>query len=288
MSERDYTSDYEDWLREQQRLHGGVPDYQGKPEPPWVAPWDPYAGDFNNVPRPEPTPTPVPTPNEFFVEPIPNTPFGGPSYDYQAPVARPAPSGDLNQTYPQFNAPQFAAPAPFSYGEFKYDPFAYESFKAPTLAEAQAEPGFEFALNQGLKAMEHSKAYAGTYRTGGTIKGLNDYARSAANQNYTNVFERQGQTYDRNRGNAYSAWQGNRDNAFGNWSGNRENAADAYAMNYGVSRDVFDRTYQGAKDEYAPKARASELQFGRDWDQYAYEGDDSYRRWKAMIDANTV
>lgn len=195
---------------------------------------------------------------------------------------------NLNETYPQFVAPQFQAPEPFSYEPFSYDPFSYESFQAPTLSEAQAEPGFEFALNQGIKAFENSKAYLGTYKTGATITGLNDYARNMANTNYNDVFQRKGETYDRNRGNAFNNWQGNRENAFGNWSANRENAADAYATNYGISRDVFDRKYQGAKDEYQPKARAAELQFGRDWDQYAYEGDDAYRRWKALVDANAT
>ncbi len=155
--------------------------------------------------------------------------------------------------YPQFNAPTFTAPAPFSYADFQ----------APTLQQAQNEPGFQFALEQGLKAMENSKAYQGTYRSGGTIKGLNDYARNAANQNYNDVFRRSGETYDRNR----------------------SNAADIYSTNYGVSRDVFDRNYQAAKDTYAPQARAAELNFSRNWDQYAYEGDDAYRRWKAQIDA---
>lgn len=178
----------------------------------------------------------------------------------------------ITDTYPNFQGPRFEAPAPFA-----FDPFSYEDFQAPTLAEAQGEPGFEYALNQGIKAFENSKAYLGTYRTGGTIKGLNDYARNMANQNYNEVFRRKGETYDRNRGNAFQ-----------NWQGNRENAADAYATNYGISRDVFDRNYTAAKDEYAPKARAAELQFGRDWDVYAYEGDDAYRRWKALVDANAV
>jgi hypothetical protein len=197
------------------------------------------------------------------------TPPGGYGGDggYQAPERRPLRA--LN--YPQFNAERMGAPTPFS-----YDPFAYESFQAPTIGEAQQEPGFDYALQQGIKAYENSKAYLGTYKSGGTIKGLNDYARNMANQNYSQVFDRKAQTYDRNRGNAY-----------GQWSANRDNAADAYATNYGISRDVFDRNYTAAKDEYAPKARSSELEFARDWDQYAYEGDDEYRRWKAQIDANT-
>lgn len=192
---------------------------------------------------------------------------GGDYGGYQPPNYGSLPA--LN--YPSFQAPQFNAPSAFS-----YDPFAYESFQAPSIAEAQAEPGFEYALGQGVKAYENSKAYLGTYKSGSTIKGLNDYARNMANQNYNQVFERKGQTYDRNRGNAFQ-----------NYTANRTNAADAYATNYGISRDVFDRNYQGAKDEYAPRAREAELNFGRQWDQYAYEGDDSYRRWKAMIDANS-
>lgn len=205
--------------------------------------------------------------------PEPNKWTGGPSaVDYNPMPPSRMPLSNLNETYPQFDAPEFQAPPPFS-----YDPFAYEEFAAPTLQEAQSEPGFEFALNQGIKAYENSKAYLGTYRTGGTIKGLNDYARNMANTNYNDVFRRKGETYDRNRGNAFQ-----------NWGANRENAADSYAMNYGISRDVFDRNYTGAKDEYQPKARAAELQFGREWDQYAYEGDDNYRRWKALVDANAT
>lgn len=194
-------------------------------------------------------------------------PWGGGGGSYMPPQRRTLAS--LNM--PAFNAPRFEAPAPFS-----FDPFSFESFTAPTLQEAQNEPGFDYALQQGLKAMENSKAYLGTYRTGGTIKGLNDYARNMANQNYNEVFRRKGETYDRNRGNA-----------FGNWSANRENAADAYATNYGISRDVFDRNYTAAKDEYQPRAREAELNFARDWDMFTYEGDDDYRRWKAMIDANS-
>jgi len=72
-----------------------------------------------------------------------------------------------------------------------------------------------------------------------------------------------------------------------NYDRNRNNAADSYATNYGISRDVFDRNYTAAKDAYAPQARARELEFARDWDVYAYEGDDDYRRWKAVIDANS-
>lgn len=193
---------------------------------------------------------------------------GGDYGGYQLPNR----SSLASLNYPTLNLPRAEAPPAFSYGDF-----SFEGFKAPTLEDAQNEPGFDYALKQGVKAFENSKAFSGTYKGGATIKGINDYARNMANQNYGQVFERQGQAYDRNRGNA-----------FGNWSANRNNAAENYMTNYGVSRDVFDRNYNATKDEFAPRARGAELEYARDWDQYAYEGDNSYRRWKALVDANSV
>lgn len=241
----------------------GPPWTAANPPPPGSAPpgtnWmlNPTTGEFEPIgigqmppwgPRadqPFPPPATAPTPPVY-------PPLIGGGGGYQPQERRTL--GSLN--YPEFNAPTFTAPKPFS----------YEDFTLPTLEEAQKEPGFDFALQQGVKAYENSKAYLGTYRSGATIKGLNDYARNMATQNYGQVFDRKAQTYDRNR----------------------SNAADAYATNYGISRDVFDRNYTAAKDQYAPQARAAELDFARDWDIYSYEGDDDYRRWKAMIDANAV
>lgn len=191
------------------------------------------------------------TPYDYPMFPTGGGGYGGEPGGYQAPERRPLAS--LN--YPQFGGPTFTAPPPF----------AYKDYQLPTSEEIAAEPGFDFALKQGIKAFENSKAYLGTYKTGGTIKGLNDYAHNMAQQNAGNVIDRSMRTYELNRGNA----------------------ADAYATNYGISRDVFDRNYQSAKDTYAPKAREAELNFARDWDVFAYEGDDDYRRWKALVDANS-
>lgn len=178
---------------------------------------------------------------------------GGDSYGggYQAPDRTSLAS--LN--YPSLNLPRMQAPPPF----------AYQDYTSPTREQAESEPGFDYALKQGIKAYENSKAYTGTYKGGATIKGINDYARNMATQNYGQVDERQ----------------------YRNWSGNRANAADSYMTNYGVSRDVFDRNSGAVKDEFAPRARSAELEYARDWDVFAYEGDDKYRWRKMFIDANT-
>lgn len=244
----DPDTDPPDWM-----LQPGQPPVQATPGYYWS-----WSGDhWAMLPAPTataaPTGTPPPTGGDTTPDPLPTT-YGGDPYAGGMPTGPRMQLSALN--YPQFNGPKFQAPAPF-----QYDPF-----QEPTIEEAQKEPGFEYALNQGIKAYENSKAYLGTYRSGATIKGLNDYARNMASQNYGQVYSRKADTYDRNR----------------------NNAASNYATNYGISRDVFDRDYMGAKDTYAPQARAAELQFARDWDQYAYEGDDAYRRWKAVIDANAT
>lgn len=237
-----------DWYEEEQ-------DRLPESGPGGISPPDIYPVPDGGAPTPDP-----------YVYPGGGGGYGG--YYGAPPPLRPF-TGQLN--YPQFVAPQFQAPAPF-----KYDPFSYESFSAPTLEQAQKEPGFEYAMQQGLKAMENSRAYLGTYRSGATIKGLNDYARNMANQNYDRVYERSADMYDRNRANA-----------FGTYTTNRNNAAEDYSRNYGISRDVFDRNYQGAKDEYAGRARESELNFASEWDRYVYENDDAFRRWQAMLNANS-
>lgn len=153
---------------------------------------------------------------------------GGSGFDF--PQFNPS----IYQPGPAFNPGQFSAPAPFSYGDFNYD-----SFKAPTLAEAQNQPGYQFALQNGQKALENSAAARGVLRTGGTLKDLFSWGDKFGEQNYGNVFNQDLQGYTTNRANAFDTY-----------NTNRNNAADAYRTNYGVSKDVFDTNYGTSKDAY--------------------------------------
>ncbi len=141
----------------------------------------------------------------------------------------------IYQPGPSFQPGQFGPPKPFSYGDFSYD-----SFKAPTLEEAQAQPGYQFALEQGQKALENSAAARGVLRTGGTLKDLFSWGDKFGEQNYGNVFNQDLQGYTTNR-----------NNAFDTYNTNRNNAADAYRTNYGISKDTFDTNYGTAKDAYS-------------------------------------
>lgn len=52
------------------------------------------------------------------------------------------------------------------------------------------DPGYQFQLGEGLKALQRSAAARGTLLTGGTLKGLNQYAQDYANTAYQNAFNR--------------------------------------------------------------------------------------------------
>lgn len=172
---------------------------------------------------------------------------------------------------PRFSASPFEAPPPFSYGDF-----SYENFKPPTAEEAQNEPGYKFALDQGLGALGSQLMSRGIFRSGATPKKYFDYAQNAAGQNFQNVYNRGANTYGINRGNA-----------FGNWNANRENAADNYRTNYGVSRDVFDRNYGVQKDTYAFNTDAMKSEFAPKFSAAQMDFDDAYRRWRDQLNALT-
>lgn len=163
----------------------------------------------------------------------------------------------LGDLWPEWNPPTYDAQT------FTPPPaFSYEDFRAPTMAEAESEPGYEFAATQGRKQVEATKAAQGTYRSGATLKDIYAWASEYAKQNYSGVFDRKLTGY----------------------GVNRNNAADAYMTNYGVSRDTFDRNYGSQRDAFDrkygayrtgfdSKSRRAELDFSRDWDVYASDRD---------------
>lgn len=62
--------------------------------------------------------------------------------------------------------------------------------KAPTLADLQMDPGYDFRLSEGQKALQRSAAARGVAQTGGFAKALTNYAQGAASQEYANAFDR--------------------------------------------------------------------------------------------------
>lgn len=63
-------------------------------------------------------------------------------------------------------------------------------FRAPTVAEMTQDPGFQFRMQEGTKAIERAAAAKGTLVSGGTLKDLQQYAQGLASQEYGNVYAR--------------------------------------------------------------------------------------------------
>ena len=64
----------------------------------------------------------------------------------------------------------------------KYEPF--------TMAKFQADPGYAFRLQEGMKALERSAAARGGLLSGATLKGVQEYGQGLASQEFTNAFNR--------------------------------------------------------------------------------------------------
>jgi hypothetical protein len=66
-----------------------------------------------------------------------------------------------------------------------------------SMADYQADPGYAFRLKAGTDALGHRAAARGGLISGGTLKGMQDYAQESASQEYQGAFNR----YQTNRAN---------------------------------------------------------------------------------------
>lgn len=75
---------------------------------------------------------------------------------------------------------------------------SYGNFTAPTEAQAQASPGYQFTLDQGLKSVQNSAAARGLGTSGAALKGAASYATGLADSTYNDVYNRALNTYNAN------------------------------------------------------------------------------------------
>lgn len=68
-------------------------------------------------------------------------------------------------------------------------------FTAPTLAEAEQNPGYQFALQSGTTALDKSAAARGDVFTGTQGTALQQYGQQLGEQNYQQVYNRALQNY---------------------------------------------------------------------------------------------
>lgn len=89
------------------------------------------------------------------------------------------------------------------------------TFKAPTVAEAEATPGYQFTLQQGELALQNSAAARGGALSGGTAKDITRYAEGLADTTYSDVFQRALTQYT----TAFNVFQANQANKYNRLAG---------------------------------------------------------------------
>jgi len=104
----------------------------------------------------------------------------------------------------QFSYEAFQSPEPFVAGTLKTPAdMAANPNAQPGVPDWSTDPGYDFRLREGQKALERSAAAKGTLLNGGTLKSLNDYSQNVASQEYGNIYNRKygeyTDTYNRNK-----------------------------------------------------------------------------------------
>ena len=163
------------------------------------------------------------------------------SYDYD-PFAQ-------EYSYEEFSpVEQFQAPV---------ESVNFREFQAPTTEEAATDPGYQFRLAEGRRALENSASAKGMLRTGNTWKDLLRYGQGAASSEYDKVYGRRRGEH----GMAYQqALQANQDQ-YGRALGEQQLAFGQGAQSYGLNRqnqmDMYDRGFQrhGANQMGATRAQ---------------------------------
>jgi hypothetical protein len=105
------------------------------------------------------------------------------------------------------------------------------------------DPGYEWRLQQGQKALDRQGAAAGRFLSGAQLQASSNYNQGAASQEFGNAYSRALSTFGTNEGNRFNAYQANFNNAVNPLlalsgaatlgSQNLGNAGSAYAAQVG-------------------------------------------------------
>jgi len=68
------------------------------------------------------------------------------------------------------------------------------------MSDYQADPGYQFRLDEGMKALERSAAARGGLLSGATMKGIERFGQQSASDEYQNAYNR----YQTNQGNQFN------------------------------------------------------------------------------------
>lgn len=120
------------------------------------------------------------------------------------------------------------------------------TFTAPTLAQAQQEPGYQFVQQQGENAILRNAAAMGIARTGGTLKDLDTFNTGLADTTYSSVYNRAASEYN-NTLQSYMVNLGLSQDTYNaalqKYGVNTNNNAQAFGLNQGAQNQAFGQQY---------------------------------------------
>lgn len=213
--------------------------------------WNPYNGAVPNTP-------PASTPPGAPGNPQGTVPQGPKPDTTTKPPPGKGGGGGLIDPFPEIFKPPAWADIP---GAPNFTPPTYTpppAFAAPSYADVQNEPGYAFARDQGMQAIEHSKAAGGIYNSPATLKELARFNTGLADQTYGNVFNRAATTYGTNYQTQY---------------------VDPYKNAYQSALDVFNPQFSAWQTNAAATQRKNEFGYNTAFDQYKFD----YQRWLDRI-----
>jgi hypothetical protein len=227
-----------------------TPAQQGVPD----SPTDPYASTTPPSTTPPPT-APSTSPTTTTTTTGTGGGGGGGNTAAVAPSTTGTPfdwaSKPAYRELPEYQAAAWETPTPFNYGAAPTRESIYSNL--------QSDPGYQFRLQQGLGAMQNAAISKGIARTGGTMKGLIDYAGNFASQEGANAF----------------------DQALRGYQTGLEGAKTAWDTNYGAMRDRNLGMQTNAQDLYKSKLASTETASKNAWDYWKYMADRS-NDWDMM------
>ena len=141
-----------------------------------------------------------------------------------------------------------------------------------SMADYTADPGYGFRLSEGMKQLGHTAAGRGGLISGGTMKGLQDYAQNSASQEYGNAFNR----YQTNRANQLQSL-GSLMSSGQAAASNQAGAAGQYGVNAG-------NTTMAAGNAYAAGqlGQANTLAGGLTSAATGYQNQNNFNNWLAQ------
>ena len=142
--------------------------------------------------------------------------------------------------------PAYEGATPFARPEYA----AAQPFTGLSVEEMNADPGYQFRMQQGQQALERSGAARGVTNTGGTLQNILDYGQQAGSQEYGAAYGRKLNDYTTNEQNRFNTYQTNYANAMGAYNQNEANRAGAFDRNVGNAASAYGMNAENAYRQY--------------------------------------